>query len=136
MHLTETNFVAVFTPLHEFAHRANLRVVVWNRRDYHGSTKYTDEELADLNAGRQIHQDRLALQIASFLEYFIQAKDTPKLGSDRKTGGFILMGWSFGNATTLSLFANPEAISQNLYELIEPYVMSLVLYGFSFFKII
>lgn len=123
--------IAVFEPLHEFAHRANLRIVVWNRRDYRGSTKYTDDELADLKAGRQIHQDRLAFQLASFLGHFIETKNTPKLGSARKTGGFILTGWSFGNATTLSLLANPNAIPQPLSNLIEPYIMSFVLYGLS-----
>ncbi|KAF9461914.1 Alpha/Beta hydrolase protein [Collybia nuda] len=119
---------AVFNPLHEFAHRSNLRTIAWNRRGYGRSTDYTDGELADLRAGRQVHQDRLAFQLAEFLGHFIETKDTPKLGSDRKTGGFIIVGWSFGNATTLSLFASPGAIPKPLYELIEPYIMSFVLY--------
>jgi len=38
------------------------------------------------------------------------------------------MGWSFGNATTLSLFSNPDAIPKPLYQTIKPYLMSLVLY--------
>ncbi|KAF9461915.1 Alpha/Beta hydrolase protein [Collybia nuda] len=119
---------AVFIPLHEYAHRVNLRVVLWNRRDYHGTTKYSDEELTDLKAGRQVFQERHAFQLASFLEHFITTKDTPKLSSDRKTSGFILMGWSFGNATTMSLFANPQVVPKSLYSLIEPYIMSIVLY--------
>jgi pimeloyl-ACP methyl ester carboxylesterase len=104
-------------------------VIAWNRRDYHGSTKYTDDELAELATGRQVFQERLAFQLASFLENFIKTKDTPKLSSDRKTGGFIIMGWSFGNATTLSLLSNPSAVPKPLYEFIEPYVMSIVIYG-------
>jgi pimeloyl-ACP methyl ester carboxylesterase len=128
-------FTATFIPLHDFAHKANLRVVAWNRRDYRGSTKYTDDELADLTAGRQVFQERLAFQLASFLEHFIKTKDTPILAPDRKTGGFLIMGWSFGNATALSLLSNPNAIPGPLYELIVPYVMGLVLYGlFSFIR--
>jgi hypothetical protein len=45
--------------LHEHAHNNKLRVIIWNRRDYRGSTKYTDAELDDLKAGRKVFQDRL-----------------------------------------------------------------------------
>ncbi|KAJ7156545.1 hypothetical protein C8R43DRAFT_883852 [Mycena crocata] len=114
--------------LHEHAHKNNLRVILWNRREYRGSTKYTDDELDNLKAGRKIHQDRLALQTAWFFEYFIRHEHIPKLSPDRKTGGFILMGWSFGNATTLALLSDPTVIDKPLYETIEPYIMSLVLY--------
>ncbi|KAJ7804532.1 hypothetical protein B0H14DRAFT_2383634, partial [Mycena olivaceomarginata] len=114
--------------LHEHAHTNNLRILIWNRRDYRGSTKYTDEELADLIAGRKIFQDRLALQTAWFFEHFIKNENTPALGPDRKTGGLILMGWSFGNATTLALLSDPSVLPKSLYDTIAPYLMSLVLY--------
>ncbi|KAJ7156538.1 Alpha/Beta hydrolase protein [Mycena crocata] len=114
--------------LHEHAHKNNLRVILWNRRDYRGSTKYTDDELDDLKAGRKIYQDRLALQTAWFFHHFIQHENIPKLSVDRKAGGFILMGWSFGNATTLALLSDPAVIDKPLYDSIEPYIMSLVLY--------
>ncbi|KAJ7884414.1 hypothetical protein B0H13DRAFT_1628696 [Mycena leptocephala] len=39
------------------------------------------------------------------------------------------MGWSFGNATVLSLFSDPDAIPRPLYETVEPYMMNLILYG-------
>jgi hypothetical protein len=39
------------------------------------------------------------------------------------------MGWSFGNATMLSLFSDPDVIPRTLYETVEPYMMSLILYG-------
>ncbi|KAJ7237967.1 Alpha/Beta hydrolase protein [Mycena rebaudengoi] len=114
--------------LHEHAHSNNLRVILWNRRDYRGSTKYTDEELEDLKDGRKVFQDRLAIQLAWFLEHFIKHEKTPKLAADRSSGGFILMGWSFGNATTLSLFSDPAVIPKPLYETVEPYLASVVLY--------
>ncbi|KAJ7921915.1 hypothetical protein B0H13DRAFT_1604137 [Mycena leptocephala] len=115
--------------LHEHADDNNLRVVIWSRRDYRGSTKYTDAELDDLRAGRKTFQDRLAIQLAWFLEHFIKHEKTPKLSVDRDSGGFILMGWSFGNATMLSLFSDPDVIPRTLYETVEPYMMSLILYG-------
>ncbi|KAJ7179679.1 hypothetical protein C8R46DRAFT_887763 [Mycena filopes] len=114
--------------LHEHAHKNNLRVVLWNRRDYRGSTKYTDAELKDLHEGRKVFQDRLALQLAEFFQYFIKHENTPALTADRKAGGFILMGWSFGNATTLSLLSDSAVIPKGIYNMIEPYIMSLVMY--------
>ncbi|KAJ6530686.1 Alpha/Beta hydrolase protein [Mycena capillaripes] len=117
-----------FVSLHEFAHQKDLRVILWNRRDYRGSTKYTAEELEDLAAGRKVFQDRLAIQLAWFLEHFIKHENTPKVSLDRRSGGFIVMGWSFGNATTLSLLADPAVLPTALYETIEPYLRSLVLY--------
>jgi hypothetical protein len=34
-----------------------------------------------------------------------------------------------GNVTTLSLLSDPDAIPKPLYEIVEPYLMSIVLYG-------
>ncbi|KAJ6562616.1 hypothetical protein B0H19DRAFT_943874 [Mycena capillaripes] len=115
-------------PLHKYAHQNDLRMILWNRRDYRGSTKYTDAELEDLKAGRKVFQDRLAVQLAWFFEHFIKQENTAKLSVDRKSGGFILAGWSFGNATALSLLSDPDAIPKALYEIVEPYLMSVVLY--------
>ncbi|KAJ7087027.1 Alpha/Beta hydrolase protein [Mycena crocata] len=117
-----------FERLHEYAPKYNVRMIFWNRRDYRGSTKYTDEELEDLRAGRKRFQDRLALQISWFLEHFIRNEHTPKISPGRAAGGFVLMGWSFGNATLLALFGDPEVVPNSLYEMLEPHVRSLVLY--------
>ncbi|KAJ6472851.1 hypothetical protein C8R47DRAFT_720816 [Mycena vitilis] len=117
-----------FIPLHKYAHQNNLRVIALNRRDYRGSTKYTDAELEDLNAGRKVFQDRLAIQLAWFLEHLINEEGTPKVSPDHKAGGLILVAWSFGNATMLSLFADPTTIPKALYETIEPHLLSVVLY--------
>ncbi|KAG6886754.1 hypothetical protein C0995_005196, partial [Termitomyces sp. Mi166 len=40
-----------FEKMHAFAHGFNLRTVIWNRREYPGSTKYTDVEIDDLHNG-------------------------------------------------------------------------------------
>ncbi|KAJ7671870.1 hypothetical protein B0H17DRAFT_192833 [Mycena rosella] len=121
-----------FVPLHEYAHKHNLRTVLWNRRDYHGSTKYTDDELADMNAGRKIFHDRLAVQTAWFLEHFIKHENTPKVAANRTAGGFIIMGWSSGCPTVLAPFADPAVFPAGLYDTVEPYLRSLVLYDPSF----
>ncbi|KAJ6509122.1 Alpha/Beta hydrolase protein [Mycena vulgaris] len=117
-----------FVRLHEYAQKYNLRIVLWNRRGYRGSTKYSDEELADMRAGRKIFQDRLALQTAWFLEHFIKHENTPAVTADRTAGGFVLAGWSSGVPVVLALFADPDVIPKPLYEVVEPRLRSLVLY--------
>ncbi|KAJ7139260.1 hypothetical protein C8R44DRAFT_606250 [Mycena epipterygia] len=121
-----------FVRLHEYAHKYNLRTILWNRRDYHGSTKYSDDELADMRAGGKTFQDRLALQTAWFFQHLIENERTPKVTGDRKAGGFILVGWSAGNSATLALFADPAVIPKPLYDSLESYLRSLVLYDPAF----
>src|ERR1700761_1477391 len=64
--------------LHEHAHKYNMRTVLCNRRDYHGSTPYSDAELEELYAGDQRFQDRLALKVARILEHFVRQEHTPR----------------------------------------------------------
>ncbi|KAJ7090984.1 hypothetical protein C8R44DRAFT_990589 [Mycena epipterygia] len=117
-----------FVRLHEHAHKNNLRTIFWNRRDYHGSTKYTDDELADMRAGRKSFQDRLAIRTAWFFQHLTENDNIPKVTSDRKAGGIILVGWSSGNSATLALLADPAVLPKPLYETLEPHLRSLVLY--------
>ncbi|KAG6875672.1 hypothetical protein C0992_002879 [Termitomyces sp. T32_za158] len=118
-----------FERLHDYAHRYNLRTVIWNRRDYYGSTKYTDAEIDDLNNGKKVFLDRLAIQVADFLKQYIEKESVPKISADRKTGGFAIMGWSMGTATAMPLFSDPALISPELYALLEQYVKDLILDG-------
>ncbi|KAJ7830656.1 Alpha/Beta hydrolase protein, partial [Mycena olivaceomarginata] len=116
------------SPLHAHFQSQNLRIIVCNWRDYRGSTPHTDAEIAELHAGDKAFQDRLALQTAWLLEHFIVHEHTPKPTVDGKNGGIILMGWSFGGASALALLADPGIVPPQLYQNIEPYLRSLVLY--------
>ncbi|KAG6830960.1 hypothetical protein H0H92_013672 [Tricholoma furcatifolium] len=117
-----------FEKLHEYAHKCNLRTVIWNRRDYPGSTKYTDAELDDLNSGKRAFLDRLAIQVADFLKQYIEKESVPKINADRTSGGFAIMGWSMGTATAMPLFSDPSLLNLELYSLLEQYVKDLILY--------
>nr|GAT48477.1 predicted protein [Mycena chlorophos] len=120
------------TPLHRFAHKHNLRVILWNRRDYRGSTPYSDAELEELRTGKQSHWHAHALSLALFFQYLIDVEKIPRPSSaDRSAmGGIILSGWSFGGATALSILASPSAVpvDSELYKKVEPYFKSFVLY--------
>ncbi|KAJ7667153.1 hypothetical protein B0H17DRAFT_1251945 [Mycena rosella] len=115
-----------FVRLYDYAHKHNLRTVICNRRDYPGSTKYSNEELADVREGRQMFLDRLALQTAWFLKHFIEQENTARVTGDRTARGFILMGWSYNFPRDV---ADPAVIPQPLYKTVEPYLRSLVVYN-------
>ncbi|KZP26746.1 hypothetical protein FIBSPDRAFT_731663 [Athelia psychrophila] len=106
----------------------NIRLVIVNRRDYPGSTPYTDDNLADLNAGKAVFMERLAAEVAHLLVWFSETHDIPKISADGKKGGFAVMGWSAGAATPLSTFAYPEVVGKEAYAKLEPYYRRLIIY--------
>ncbi|KAK0463045.1 uncharacterized protein EV420DRAFT_1265217 [Desarmillaria tabescens] len=117
-----------FEKLHALAHKSNLRTVVWNRRDYPGSTGYSDGELQELHNGEKTFLDRLAIQMVEFLLLFIEKEAVPKISPDRHLGGFAIMGWSMGTTTAMALFADADLLSCAQYDMLELYVKDLILY--------
>jgi predicted alpha/beta-fold hydrolase len=96
-----SGFNGGFQPMINCAQSKNFRVINWNRRHYHGTTPYSEEELDDLRNGRKVFFDKHAAQLAWFLEYLVKVEQVPKPDTEAKTGGIVVMGWSFGNTTTL-----------------------------------
>ncbi|KAK7440951.1 hypothetical protein VKT23_016728 [Stygiomarasmius scandens] len=116
-----------FEKLHDHAFKLNLRTLIWNRRDYPRSTKYSDEELEDLNQGRKVFIDKLGRQLADFVKQFIQKENIPIATADRKAGGVAIMGWSMGAATAMSVFSDPSLLSTESYNLLKDYIIHLIL---------
>ncbi|KAL0065579.1 hypothetical protein AAF712_007357 [Marasmius tenuissimus] len=116
-----------FERLHEHAHSLNLRVVLWNRREYPGSTKYTDAELEEVAEGKKVFLDRLGQQMSEWLLQFIEKENIPP-STDQKTGGIAIVGWSLGCAWALTLFADPKVSSPEATRILEKYVKDVVLY--------
>ncbi|KAK6995793.1 Aminodeoxychorismate synthase [Favolaschia claudopus] len=115
-----------FNPLHAHAHSNNLRIIACNRREYHGSTPLTDDEVAELSSGSPAFLEKKALLVAQFLEYLIKEQQTPLLTDNRQNGGFVVMGWSFGAAYPIALLAQSTAIPTELHQTIEPYLRAVV----------
>ncbi|KDQ06989.1 hypothetical protein BOTBODRAFT_120698 [Botryobasidium botryosum FD-172 SS1] len=113
--------------LHEYSHQLNLRTIIPMRRDYAGSTKYSDSEIDDLHNGRKVFIDRLCVQMAEFMKQLVDS-GIPKISSDGKNGGIAIMGWSMGSATAMSLFSDVSLIPAPLYEELQLYVKELVLH--------
>ncbi|KDQ08362.1 hypothetical protein BOTBODRAFT_118795 [Botryobasidium botryosum FD-172 SS1] len=112
--------------LHEHCHQLNLRTIIFMRREFPGSTKYSDSEIDDLHNGRKVFIDRLCVQMAEFMKQLVDS-GIPKISSDGKNGGIAIMGWSMGSATAMSLFSDVSLIPAPLYEELQLYVKDLVL---------
>ncbi|KAF9259299.1 hypothetical protein L218DRAFT_974660 [Marasmius fiardii PR-910] len=128
-----------FERLHGVASQHNLRTIVWNRRDYPGSTPYTDFELGNLKLAPKTFMNRIGSQIGEFLAKFIEQEKIPKATDDGKAGGIAIMGWSMGTATAMSLFSHSDILPPQTYSMLEQYVKDLVLndspylcFGFKF----
>ncbi|KAE9407333.1 hypothetical protein BT96DRAFT_874657 [Gymnopus androsaceus JB14] len=137
-----------FQKLHSLAHTFNLRTVAFNRRDYSGSTPYTPEELSSMENGDKAFIDRLGMHLHEFLKCFVEEEEIPRISLDKRMdngkhrigkvdakleGGLVLVGWSLGAQTLLSMLSDfqgdlalvgpsPDGI------LLEEYVKDVVFY--------
>ncbi|KAI0265055.1 hypothetical protein BC834DRAFT_879885 [Gloeopeniophorella convolvens] len=125
---------AIFRPMYSFAAENRWRLIVPNRRDYPGTTPFSDEELATImvgcsdEAGDSFLRAR-ALEVAEFLAWFVRTQDIHPVSHDENgdiVGGLVLLGWSSGNGTLLSLFANLEYVPKETRDVIEPYLRSYI----------
>ncbi|KAF8222533.1 hypothetical protein L208DRAFT_1413236 [Tricholoma matsutake] len=117
-----------FHKLLPFGAKDNIRLVIVNRREYAGSTKYTDDDLKDLNEGKVSFMEILAAEVAHLLVWFVETHNIPKASVDHNSGGLSIMGWSMGNTTSMSVFGYPEAVGQEAYVKLEPYLRQFILY--------
>ncbi|KAK1235463.1 hypothetical protein PQX77_001315 [Marasmius sp. AFHP31] len=119
---------------------SNLRILALNRRDYPGSTPFSDSELEALRGEddglTQKFHDNLGRHLWLFLRKFIDEEVVPPIATDdsggkkKRTGGIVVMGWSYGAAFAIAAFANPEVVG-DAYELLERYVKGLLVYDTS-----
>ncbi|EPQ52536.1 hypothetical protein GLOTRDRAFT_47201 [Gloeophyllum trabeum ATCC 11539] len=119
---------STFEKVVPLAGKDNIRLVTLNRRDYAGSTKYSDSELEDLNAGRIVFMVRAALEVANFLVWFAETHKIPPVSSDGKSGGLAVLGWSMGCAWAIALFGHPDKVPKRVYDRLKPYYRMLILY--------
>ncbi len=118
-----------FEPVHSKAAQYNLRTIAVQRKDYTGSSDYTDAELVDLHDGNKAHLDRLTVLLGHLIQHLIQAHNIPEPNRERTEGGIVIIGWSIGSATILTLLANSHLLGQERYDLLRRYLVKLVFYG-------
>lgn len=110
-----------------------MRLVLVNRREYPGSSPFTEEDLDKLRseddtAHVEFAKDR-AKEIATFIKAFIDQEAVPRATADGKSGGVALMGWSSGASQTIALLGDADSLPGGLRKSIEPYLRSYIIYG-------
>lgn len=127
-----TIFADIFSKILPLGAEKNIRIVAVNRREYPGSSKYTEEDLADLHAGRVEFLHQRGHEVGNFLAWFAESHAIPRISNNGKSGGFAVLGWSIGTNALLSLLAFPAAIPAELNIQLKLYLRKLILYGADF----
>lgn len=121
-----------FKKLLPLAAQHKLRVVVLNRREYPGSKALTDEEFRQFDGadeqGHETYFGARAQELAEFLLDFAVKQHLPTASAE-SAGGIAVMGWSAGNAYTLSLLSHAGAIAPSMRKRLEPFLRTVVIFG-------
>ena len=126
----------IFRRMFPFAKQYGIRLVAINRRDYAGSTPYSQFEHDRLmGVDEAAHRDALlqeGQELATFLEQLVKALGIPKVqtGSDgAKVGGLAVLGWSSGNLPVLSMLGNALDLPESQQVVLRDYLRTSVIYG-------
>ena len=108
-----------------------MRVVSLARRDYEGSTLFTDEELSQLRGSdKTFHLQFLRERGYEVARFLIALADRHELPMKTDTGGGItLMGWSLGISIMNAFIYFFSTYPKGLQDRLRKYLKSLVAYG-------
>ena len=102
-------------------------MICLSRREYRGSSPYTDEELRTINHGSEEERAKFLQEqgvlIALFVDGIIQTLSLPK------AGGLTVVGWSMGNVFTLALRACISDLPADTQERLKSYSRSFIVWG-------
>ncbi|KAF9801423.1 hypothetical protein IEO21_10112 [Rhodonia placenta] len=121
----------VFQKVMALAANYGLRIVGINRRDYPGSTPFSHSELAVLSGGSDDERADFVrargLEIATFVDRFIENQGVPPISEDGKSGGIALLGWSLGSAFVLSTISCCDTWPTELQSRLKTHLRALIL---------
>jgi len=117
-----------FDRVHTHAAANNMRVIALQRRNYPGSSPYTEAEIVEMKNGSKSILDGFAISMAYFINYLAHNLSIPKVSQDRKSGGVALVSWSMAALVAMPLFSDLEVIPSELHPVLEDYVKDLVFY--------
>ncbi|KAI0265827.1 hypothetical protein BC834DRAFT_154529 [Gloeopeniophorella convolvens] len=107
----------IFGPMMPFAAENGVRLILVNRRDYPGSTPFSDAELADLGSpDPATRANALAQQgtdIGLFLAWLVREARIPPVRTARdgtQRGGIALVAWSLAHTALAGLLAHAHAL--------------------------
>ncbi|KAJ6615472.1 Alpha/Beta hydrolase protein [Mycena sp. CBHHK59/15] len=114
-----------FRRLHPFAQPNSLRIISVNRREYPGSSPYTDEDLRVFGEGSEAERasllGRQGRDLALFVDGLIRDLSIPK------AGGIALVGWSLGTIFLFCLIACIETLPVETKERLSCFVHTVIL---------
>ncbi|KAK7060435.1 hypothetical protein VNI00_001200 [Paramarasmius palmivorus] len=104
--------------------KQGLRIVGINRRGYQGSTPFSAAEIAICTNGTdeqktQFVRDR-GVEIATFIDKFIQENGIPQISTDGKKGGFAILGWSAGASFATAAIASIDSLPSDAQSRLSP----------------
>jgi len=125
-----------FERLFPAAASRNLRIIAFNRRDYVGSTPFSQTELDAINgsdsaAHASFLRDR-AMEIAQFLVWLVKEKRVQKAGEDGTAGGLAIMGWSLGNVFAVAFLRHLATYPTEIVQELSPYLRTAFIYESSY----
>ena len=128
------SFIETFSRLLPLAKNRKLRVIAPNRRDYSGSTLFTEKELdqlksTDKHANLMFFRNR-GLELAKFIAWAVKNLGLPrKVPEAGGHGGISVMGWSLGNATTMAFLSFFPTYPKEVRDVIRPLLRTFFVYG-------
>ncbi|XP_006463276.1 hypothetical protein AGABI2DRAFT_179686, partial [Agaricus bisporus var. bisporus H97] len=113
-----------------FARQSNIRLIIVMRRDYPGSSRYTDEEMALVTENPELFFNRAGALYLQFLHHILKNTPICKPSTDRSRGGGIcLAGWSLGNSFATWALCENKLVDRKVYDDLEPYFTTYIFIG-------
>jgi len=113
-----------------------VRLVCLNRRDFPGSTRYSDDELAiirDSNDPEVLKQFRAARghEIGRFICSIVEKEQLPTVNHKPTgiEGGVALVGWSLGNSFGFAMLAHMRTLYPKMVAVLQEFVHTYVAFG-------
>jgi hypothetical protein len=115
--------------LHPLAAQHGLRLIAVHRKDYKGSSPYTDTELDELKQAKVAFIEHWAILLGHLIHYLIRTLNLPAPNAERSGGGVVLLGWSAGCATASTLLFDSSIYHREEYDILHRYTRKIVFYG-------
>ncbi|EKM76772.1 hypothetical protein AGABI1DRAFT_115646 [Agaricus bisporus var. burnettii JB137-S8] len=109
-----------------FAHQCNIRLIIVMRRDYPGSSRYTDEEMVLATENPELFFSRAGVLYLQFMHHILKNTSVCKPTMDRSKGGICLAGWSLGNSFAMCALCENELVDKKVYDDLEPYFTAYI----------
>ncbi|KAJ3575316.1 hypothetical protein NP233_g1187 [Leucocoprinus birnbaumii] len=123
----------IFEPVQALSKAANVRFVAVTRRNYRGSSPFTEEELRVVNRGSEEEKTAFVvnrgLEFLNFIDKFLMQNQIPvQAAQNGAPGGIVVLGWSLGNTVALSAIANLKSATPEVQTRLGPLIHTLIIH--------